>query len=80
MPCCPVLFSQHVYIDPAWVAAEYLKRCKKGSWKKDTDVEGLKDWNLGRFIEAELFNKPSPDDLTMEEFVAGEVEEEEEGE
>ena len=26
---------QHMYIDPEWVASEYLKRCKKGAWKKE---------------------------------------------
>jgi hypothetical protein len=30
-----------VYIDPAWVALEYLKMCSKGSWKKENDVDAL---------------------------------------
>jgi hypothetical protein len=32
---------QSLYIDPVWVAAEYLRRCKNGSWKEDIDVEAL---------------------------------------
>ena len=31
-----------VYIDPEWVAEEYLHRCKKGAWKKENTVESLK--------------------------------------
>ncbi len=35
-----------VYIDDVLVAAEYLKRCKAGSWKKENTVEAVKCWNL----------------------------------
>jgi hypothetical protein len=41
-----------INIDPVWVASEYLKRCSKGSWKKENDVDALKCWNLG----SELLN------------------------
>eukprot|EP00956_Cyclotella_meneghiniana_P027681 scaffold62755_cov43-Cyclotella_meneghiniana.AAC.1 len=33
---------QNVYIDPEWVASEYLKRCKKGAWKKENTMVALK--------------------------------------
>jgi hypothetical protein len=62
--------AQVVYIDPVWVASEYLKRCSKGSWKKDNDVNALKCWNLERIISAELLNQPQPDEMTMDEFIA----------
>ena len=58
------------YIDPVWVALEYLKRCSKGSWKKENDVDALKCWNLERIISAELLNQPQPDEMTMDEFIA----------
>jgi hypothetical protein len=31
-----------VFIDDAWVAAEYLRRCKAGAWKKENAVEAVK--------------------------------------
>jgi hypothetical protein len=67
---------QSLYIDPVWVAAEYLRRCKNGSWKEDIDVEALKCWNLERILDAELHNKPVPADLSMEDFIVEEGEEE----
>jgi hypothetical protein len=53
----------------SWVAAEYLRRCKKGCWKEDIDAEALKCWNLERILDAELHNQPVPDDLTMDDFI-----------
>ena len=41
-----------VYIDDAWVAAEYL-RSKAGTWKKENTVEAEKCWNLERILDAE---------------------------
>jgi hypothetical protein len=35
-----------VYIDPEWVATEYLRQCKSGAWKKESNDEALKCWNL----------------------------------
>ncbi len=35
-----------VYIDDIWVAAEYLRRCKAGTWKKENTVEAVKCWNF----------------------------------
>ena len=58
-----------VYIDPTWVAEEYLRRCKAGEWKKDTDEEALKCWNLERIVDAKLFGKDEPHQLTMEELI-----------
>jgi hypothetical protein len=61
---------QRLYIDPIWVAAEYLRRCKNGSWNKENDVDALKCWNLERILDAELLNEPVPSELTMEDFIA----------
>ena len=61
---------QNVYVDVEWVAKEYLARTKKGAWKKENTVESLMCWNLERVIEAEMFGKAAPDDITMVEFVA----------
>ena len=33
-----------VYIDNAWVAAEYLRRCKAGAWKKENTAEAVTCW------------------------------------
>ena len=57
-----------VYVDEEWVAQEYLRRCKAGTWDSQTDEDSLKCLNLERIIEAELVGSPVPDDLTMEEF------------
>jgi hypothetical protein len=62
--------AQVVYIDLIWVASEYLKRCSKGSWKKENDVDALKGWDLDRIVSAELLNQPQPDEMTMNEFIA----------
>jgi hypothetical protein len=42
---------------------------KAGGWKKDTDEEALKYWNLVRIVDAKLFGKDEPHQLTMEELV-----------
>eukprot|EP00956_Cyclotella_meneghiniana_P044319 scaffold312379_cov215-Cyclotella_meneghiniana.AAC.1 len=60
-----------VYIDPEWVAAEYLRRCKKGAWNKaDTDA-ALKIHNLERMImiNAMQFDLETPEEVGMEEFI-----------
>jgi hypothetical protein len=54
-----------IYIDPEWVAKEYLHYCKKGSWKDESNKEALECWNLERLIETETFGLPVPDELTM---------------
>ena len=58
-----------VYIDPEWVADEYLRRCKAGEWKKYIDEEALKCWNLERIIDAKLFGKDEPPGLSIEELL-----------
>eukprot|EP00956_Cyclotella_meneghiniana_P036360 scaffold124580_cov36-Cyclotella_meneghiniana.AAC.1 len=45
---------QNMYIDPEWVASEYLKRCKKGAWKKENTLE--------RILTASQFNLETPED------------------
>ncbi len=62
---------QHIYIDPEWVAAEYLRRSKAKSWKTQTADESLKCFNLERVIEAEIFGAKKPKEVTMEEYLKG---------
>jgi hypothetical protein len=59
-----------VYINDALVAAEYLRRCKAGSWKKENTVEAVKCWNLERIIDAELRGESMPEEeITMNDLV-----------
>jgi hypothetical protein len=58
-----------VYIDNAWVAAEYLRRCKAGAWKKENIVEAVTCWNLERILDAEQRGQPMPEELTMDDLV-----------
>jgi hypothetical protein len=58
-----------VYIDNAWVAAEYLRRCKARTWKKENTVEAVKCWNLERILDAEQRRQPMPKELTMDDLV-----------
>ena len=51
------------------MAKEYLRRCKFGAWKKENTVDALKCWNLERIIEAKIFGRSVPDELTMGEFI-----------
>jgi hypothetical protein len=48
---------QSVCIDNDWVAQQYIKQCKKGSWKKENTEEALKCWNLERIIDVEQQGK-----------------------
>ena len=59
----------HVYIDPQWVAAEYLRRCKKGVWKKNNTAESLKCFNLERILEAKELGMEVPAEITIEEYM-----------
>ena len=60
-----------VYIDKAWVAKEYLRRCKEGAWKEENTTEALKCWNLERILDAELLGKQMPPELTIEDLLNG---------
>jgi hypothetical protein len=42
-----------LYIDPDFIAAEYLRRCCQKKWKKSNDKEALKCWNLELTLEAD---------------------------
>jgi hypothetical protein len=58
------------YIDNAWVAMEYLRRCKAGAWKKENIVEAVTCWNLKHILEdAEQSRQPMPEELTMDDLV-----------
>ena len=59
-----------VYINPEWVAKEYLRQCKSGAWKQASDDESLKCWNLERILEAEQFGELEKQDLTMNELLS----------
>jgi hypothetical protein len=58
-----------IYIDPEFVAAEYLRQCKEKKWKTANDEDALKCWNLELAIEAELENKPVTKMLTMDDII-----------
>jgi hypothetical protein len=57
------------YIDNAWVAMEYLRRCKAGAWKKENVVEAVTCWNLERILDAEQSGQPMPEELRMDDLV-----------
>ena len=69
MPCYACLIVHTVYIDGTWVAAEYLRRCKAGTWKKENTVEAVKCWNLECILDAEQRGQPMPKELTMDDLV-----------
>jgi hypothetical protein len=58
-----------VYIDNAWVAVEYLRRCKAGAWKKENTAEAVTCWNLECILDAEQHEQPMPEELTMDDLV-----------
>ena len=60
---------QKVYISKEWVAKEYLRRCKKGAWKKENTEEALKCLNLERIIDADLMGDGKPSQLTRNDFI-----------
>lgn len=64
----------HIYIDPKWVAEEYMRRCKAKAWKTQATDESLKCFNLERIIEAEVFGKTTPKEVSMEEYLEGSTE------
>lgn len=60
-----------VYIDPEWVAAEYLKRCKEGVWQKKKTKEALKCFNLEGILTAAQYNLETPDGVGMGQYIEG---------
>ena len=58
-----------VYIDNAWVAVEYSRRCKAGAWKKENTAEAVTCWNLKRILDSEQRGQPMPEELTMNDLV-----------
>jgi hypothetical protein len=59
-----------VYINPEWVAKEYLCQCESGAWKQASDDESLKCWNLERILEAEQFGELEKQDLIINELLS----------
>ena len=43
---------QNLFIDPAWVAEEYLKWAKSGRWKKENTMDSFNCYNLERIINS----------------------------
>ena len=60
---------QHVYVDPKFVAEEYLARCKRGAWKKENTLESLKCYNLERILEAKEMGKEEPSKVDLDVYV-----------
>ncbi len=58
LSCLPQLFTL-VYIDDAWVAAEY----------QENAVEAVKCWNLERILDNEQCGQPMLEELTMDDLV-----------
>jgi hypothetical protein len=56
---------QVVYIDPEWIAREYMRRTRAGVWKA-ADNEALKCFNLERILDAETQGYLKPPELTTE--------------
>jgi hypothetical protein len=58
------------YIDDASVAAEYLRRCKAGSWRKENILDAVKYWNLERILHAVQHGESMPEEeVTMNDLV-----------
>jgi hypothetical protein len=57
-----------VYIDPEWVAREYMHRTRAGVWKA-ADNDALKCFNLAHFLDAEAQGQVGPPELTMEDLL-----------
>jgi len=62
-----------IYIDNAWVAAEYLRRCKAGAWKKENTAEAVTCWNLECIFDAEQRGQPMSELLTMDDLVREDI-------
>ena len=60
---------QSLFIDPNWVAEEYLHRAKAGKWKKEHTVESFKCFNLERILDAQMYGKKELERLIQEEYV-----------
>jgi hypothetical protein len=59
----------NIYVDPQWVADEYLRCCKAGAWKKENTIESLKCFNLERILDAEMLGREIPPELSIGEYV-----------
>jgi hypothetical protein len=64
-PCYACLYCPH----DAWVAAEYLRRCKVGTLKKENTLEAVKCWNLEWILDAEQRGHFMLEELTMDDLV-----------
>ena len=62
---------RNFYIDPEWVAGEYLRRCKVKAWKKENTMKSLKCFNLERITKAKVFGLKSPEEVVINEYLDG---------
>ena len=58
-----------LYIDIEWVASEYMRRSKEGTWDQDKDLESDKCWNLERLIDAEIRGSVLDKELMLEDLI-----------
>ena len=68
---------QYMYLDKEWIVP--LMRGKAGAWEKKNAEKALKCWNLERVIEADLFGKSAPKELTSEKFMDDEAQKQSSG-
>jgi hypothetical protein len=60
---------QSVFIDPKWVADEYLRRCKAGKWSNDSAEDALKCFNFERILDAEVFGMEVPGEISLDDYM-----------
>ncbi|KAL7501980.1 hypothetical protein ACHAXN_000108 [Cyclotella atomus] len=72
-PAHPFLSSLSLTSSCHLAPFEYLRRCKKGAWKKEHTIECLKCFNLERNIDAGIDGVESPDDFSLEQYTNAEV-------
>ena len=64
-----IMIMQLLFINPEWVATEYLRKSKECIWDEDRVLESVKCWNLELFIDAEFRGSVSSQELVMEDLV-----------
>ena len=59
----------YLYVDPNWVAQEYLRQIKAKTWKLQQDEESLKCFNLEGIFHSEAFGDETPSNVTMKQYL-----------
>jgi hypothetical protein len=62
---------QSLFIDPSWVAEEYLRWSKAGKWKKENTIESFKcSFNLEQILDSKMYyGMDELDDTTEEDYM-----------